>query len=292
MLAGLIRDDERKVRDGIPGLSDIPGVGRLFGHSRNERTQTDVILMLTPRIVRVLELTEEDLRAFKVGRDAGRRFGAAGRAALRRAALAASTFRCPTSRCSRSAPARPGPASRRAPTGAGPAAGAAAAQPPPNPGQPRRNTMRQHASGSASDRGACLRSRHGRRPSSTARASTPTTSSIAPPRTSLRPLLDGRDDLNEARVAFLVTPGFDYVAVQWGIWRAGGIAVPLPMSHPPAELEYLVRDSEASIVVADARQRAGRRTPGEVAAVNMSIASAASDSATPPYRTTHLPSLA
>ena len=69
MLAGLIRDDERKARDGIPGLSDIPGVGHLFGHSRNERKQTDVILMLTPRIVRVLELTEEDLRAFQMGRD-------------------------------------------------------------------------------------------------------------------------------------------------------------------------------------------------------------------------------
>jgi general secretion pathway protein D len=71
MLAGLIRDDERRVRDGIPGLSDIPGVGRVFGHSRDQRTQTDVILMLTPRIVRVLELTEEDLRAFNMGRDAG-----------------------------------------------------------------------------------------------------------------------------------------------------------------------------------------------------------------------------
>jgi malonyl-CoA/methylmalonyl-CoA synthetase len=69
-------------------------------------------------------------------------------------------------------------------------------------------------------------------------------------------LLDGRDDLNEARVAFLVTPGFDYVAVQWGIWRAGGIAVPLPMSHPPAELEYLIRDSEATIVIADAENAA------------------------------------
>jgi malonyl-CoA/methylmalonyl-CoA synthetase len=65
-------------------------------------------------------------------------------------------------------------------------------------------------------------------------------------------LLDGRDDLQEARIAFLVTPGFDYVAVQWGIWRAGGIAVPLPISHPPAELEYLLRDAEASIVVSDA----------------------------------------
>jgi general secretion pathway protein D len=71
MLAGLIRDDERKAREGIPGLSDIPGVGRLFGHSRDERNQTDVILMLTPHIVRVLELTEEDLRAFQMGRNAG-----------------------------------------------------------------------------------------------------------------------------------------------------------------------------------------------------------------------------
>jgi malonyl-CoA/methylmalonyl-CoA synthetase len=69
-------------------------------------------------------------------------------------------------------------------------------------------------------------------------------------------LLDGRSDLDEARVAFLVTPGFDYVAVQWGIWLAGGVAVPLPLSHPPAELEYLIRDSESSIVIADADSQA------------------------------------
>ncbi len=71
MLAGLIRDDERHVRDGIPGLSDLPAVGRFFGHSSDERTQTDIILMLTPRIIRVLDLTEEDLRAFLMGRDSG-----------------------------------------------------------------------------------------------------------------------------------------------------------------------------------------------------------------------------
>ena len=64
-------------------------------------------------------------------------------------------------------------------------------------------------------------------------------------------LLEGADDLNQARVAFLVTPGFDYIATQWGIWRAGGTAVPLPISHPAAELELLIRDSDASIVVAD-----------------------------------------
>ena len=65
-------------------------------------------------------------------------------------------------------------------------------------------------------------------------------------------LLGGRADLGEARVAFLISPGFVHVAVQWGIWRAGGIAVPLPMAHPPVELEYLIRDSDASIVIADA----------------------------------------
>ncbi len=68
-------------------------------------------------------------------------------------------------------------------------------------------------------------------------------------------LLDGRRDLDEARVAFLVTPGFEHVAVQWGIWLAGSIAVPLPLSHPPAELAYLIQDSDASIVVADAENQ-------------------------------------
>ncbi len=69
MLAGLIRDDERRVLDGIPGLTDLPVVGRIFGHSRTETTQTDIILTLTPHIVRVLDVDEGDLRAFRVGRD-------------------------------------------------------------------------------------------------------------------------------------------------------------------------------------------------------------------------------
>jgi malonyl-CoA/methylmalonyl-CoA synthetase len=40
--------------------------------------------------------------------------------------------------------------------------------------------------------------------------------------------------------------------VQRGIWRAGGVAVPLATSHPPPELEYVIRDAGASVVVADA----------------------------------------
>jgi general secretion pathway protein D len=66
VLAGLIRDDERVVLEGIPGLSDIPGLGRLFTRTRKEAQETDILLTLTPHIVRVLELSEADLRPFRV----------------------------------------------------------------------------------------------------------------------------------------------------------------------------------------------------------------------------------
>ena len=70
MLAGLIRDEERSVMSGIPGLTDLPLIGRLFGNNRKETQQTDIILTLTPHIVRVLDLSEADLRPFRL-RDAG-----------------------------------------------------------------------------------------------------------------------------------------------------------------------------------------------------------------------------
>ncbi|MBL9213763.1 MAG: acyl-CoA synthetase [Opitutaceae bacterium] len=62
-------------------------------------------------------------------------------------------------------------------------------------------------------------------------------------------LLAGAADLAEARVAFLVPSGRHYVITQWGIWLAGGIAVPLCVSHPRPELEYTVTDADASILV-------------------------------------------
>ncbi|HEV2125077.1 MAG TPA: AMP-binding protein, partial [Chloroflexota bacterium] len=63
-------------------------------------------------------------------------------------------------------------------------------------------------------------------------------------------LLNGAADLREARVAFIAPPGWHYVSAQWGIWRAGGIAVPLALSHPPAELEYVIQDAGAAVVLA------------------------------------------
>jgi len=63
-------------------------------------------------------------------------------------------------------------------------------------------------------------------------------------------LLDGSDDLKEMRVAFIIPPGFHYAAVQWGIWRAGGIAVPLSLFHPRPELEYTIKDADPAVVLA------------------------------------------
>ncbi len=67
LLAGLIRDEERRILRGVVGLSDLPVVGRLFAQTHREIQETDIVMMLTPRVIRVLELSEDDLRPFRVG---------------------------------------------------------------------------------------------------------------------------------------------------------------------------------------------------------------------------------
>ena len=71
MLAGLIRDEERTTLSGVPGLSDLPFIGRLFASNRRQTLESDIVLTLTPHIVRVLDLSEADLRPFTLGRDPG-----------------------------------------------------------------------------------------------------------------------------------------------------------------------------------------------------------------------------
>jgi general secretion pathway protein D len=71
ILAGLIRDDERTVLNGVPGLSDLPIIGRLFARNERQTKETDIVITMTPHIVRVLDLTEEDLAAFRFAGDGG-----------------------------------------------------------------------------------------------------------------------------------------------------------------------------------------------------------------------------
>ena len=62
-------------------------------------------------------------------------------------------------------------------------------------------------------------------------------------------LLNGATDLAEKRVVFMVDSSFEYVKIQWAIWRAGGVAVPLCITYPLASLQYVIEDTGADIVV-------------------------------------------
>ncbi|MSR36262.1 MAG: long-chain fatty acid--CoA ligase [Gemmatimonadetes bacterium] len=66
-----------------------------------------------------------------------------------------------------------------------------------------------------------------------------------------RALLAGRADLTEARVAILVPSGFSWTAAVVGVWRAGGMAVPLPVAAPEAELERTLVDAAPEVVIVD-----------------------------------------
>ena len=62
-------------------------------------------------------------------------------------------------------------------------------------------------------------------------------------------LLGTEEDLGERRVAFIVPPGFEYVALKFGVWMAGGVSVPLGLPHSPREIEYVIGDSGAETVI-------------------------------------------
>ena len=56
--------------------------------------------------------------------------------------------------------------------------------------------------------------------------------------------------LEQGRVAYLVPPGCIYAAVQWGVWRAGGVGVPMAPSHPARELAYILDDADPAAIIA------------------------------------------
>ena len=67
LLAGLIRDESTKNLQGLPGVSKIPFLRALFGGTDNSSTSSDIVMLITPRIVRGHELTIEDLKPIYVG---------------------------------------------------------------------------------------------------------------------------------------------------------------------------------------------------------------------------------
>lgn len=67
VLAGLMRNDQGASGNKIPGLGDIPGLGRLFGSNRNDNSQSELVLSITPRIIRNLPYQSPSDMEFRTG---------------------------------------------------------------------------------------------------------------------------------------------------------------------------------------------------------------------------------
>ena len=67
LLAGLLRDEQRKILTGFPGMTNAPILRSFFGQSSDEINQSDIVMLLTPHIVRTHELTVEDLSSIYIG---------------------------------------------------------------------------------------------------------------------------------------------------------------------------------------------------------------------------------
>ncbi len=68
ILAGLINDSESKNSAQVPGLSDLPLVGRLFGNHSRDKEQSEIVLLITPHVVRNLLRPEAANAEFYGGR--------------------------------------------------------------------------------------------------------------------------------------------------------------------------------------------------------------------------------
>ncbi len=70
VLAGLINDEDRKRAVGLPVLSALPLLGRLFGVHDDTRNKTEIVMLITPRIVRSLPLPDVAAATLAAGTDA------------------------------------------------------------------------------------------------------------------------------------------------------------------------------------------------------------------------------
>jgi general secretion pathway protein D len=70
VLAGLISDEDRRTADRVPGLGDLPVAGRLFSHTRDNTSRTEIVLLITPRLVRTLARPDAGAVEFAAGTEA------------------------------------------------------------------------------------------------------------------------------------------------------------------------------------------------------------------------------
>ncbi|SFI02048.1 general secretion pathway protein D [Collimonas sp. OK307] len=62
VLGGLISDSDRNAAAKVPGLGQLPIIGRLFSEHNGDRTKTEIVLSITPRIIRAQGIAEDTMR--------------------------------------------------------------------------------------------------------------------------------------------------------------------------------------------------------------------------------------
>ena len=67
LLAGLLREQDRQTLKGVPGLMNVPILRRLFSANDESVQTTDIVMLLTPRIVRGHQLTQQDVSPIHIG---------------------------------------------------------------------------------------------------------------------------------------------------------------------------------------------------------------------------------
>lgn len=70
VLAGLITDEDRTTADRVPGLGSLPVIGRLFSSSRDATNKTEIVLLITPRILRLVSRPDVRITEFMSGTEA------------------------------------------------------------------------------------------------------------------------------------------------------------------------------------------------------------------------------
>jgi general secretion pathway protein D len=70
VLAGLISNEDRRNSSQVPGLADMPVAGRLFQNKEDTANKTEVVLLITPRVIRNIERAESRLEEFNSGTEA------------------------------------------------------------------------------------------------------------------------------------------------------------------------------------------------------------------------------
>ncbi len=120
VLAGLINDEDRRSANKVPGLGDVPVLGRLFGNQADDNAKTEIVLSITPRVLRNLQRPDAAAQLFDSGSE-----NAAGSGG-------GSASPTPT-------PPRPSPVQPSTPTPVTNTPAAAPVATPPSPGSPTQN---------------------------------------------------------------------------------------------------------------------------------------------------------